>query len=90
MECKKCNEQYIGESERTIQTRFSEHKGYVTNEHLSKATGDHFNQKGHKVSDMEITIVEKVYSNDELFRREREKMYINKFNTKYKGINRKT
>ena len=45
----------------------------MTNKHLSKATGDHFNQKGHKVSDMEITIVEKVYSNDELFRREREK-----------------
>ena len=33
--CKKCNVQYIGESERTLQDRFSEHKGYVVNKKLN-------------------------------------------------------
>ena len=88
--CNKCSEQYVGESERTLQDRFSEHKGYVTNSILSKATGNHFNQQGHKISDMKITIIEKVHSKDPQFRKQREKMYINKMNTKYKGMNRKT
>ena len=87
--CKRCSEQYIGESERSLQERFSEHRGYVTNGNISKATGLHFNQRGHSVSDMSVTIIEKIYSNNQNFRKEREKMYINKMETKYKGMNRK-
>ena len=79
VECKKCKEQYIGQTERTIQERFSEHRGYVTNHHISKATGFHFNQKGHSESDMEVSIVEKVYSTNDQFREQREKMFINLF-----------
>ena len=55
---------------------------------LSKATGAHFNQKGHRISDMEITIVEKIFNPDAQYRKQREKMYINRFNTKHKGINK--
>ena len=58
--CDRCSVQYIGESERSLQQRFSEHKGYVMNSHLNKVTGEHFNLKGHKVSDMRVIIVEKV------------------------------
>ena len=47
-----------GESERSLRERFIKHKGYVNNKILSKATGTHFNEKGHLVSDMEITIIE--------------------------------
>ena len=43
--CSKCTQQYIGETDRSIQARFSEHKGYVANKHLNKATGNHFNQE---------------------------------------------
>ena len=88
--CKKCSSQYIGESDRTLQDRFSEHRGYVTNHHLNKATGHHFNLPGHQVSDMEITIIEKIYNPDGRFRRSRETMWIQEFNTKYKGMNRRT
>ena len=55
---------------------------------LTKVTGLNFNQKGHSVSDMEITIMEKIFNTNPQFRKQREKMYINKFNTKYKGLNR--
>ena len=85
--CKKCSDQYIGTSERTLQKRFSEHRDYVKNEHLNKATGWHFNKKGHSVADMNVTIVEKVHSLDEALRLEREKKFIRDFNTKYCGIN---
>ena len=86
--CKQCPQQYIGETERSIKERFLEHKGYVSNKMLTKATGAHFNQRGHSISDMQITIIEKVFNPDPQFRKQRERMFINKFNTRYKGINR--
>ena len=89
--CKKCpTQQYIGESDRTLQARFADHRGYVSNRHLNKATGEHFNLPGHKIADMEVTILEKVFSKDQNYRRTRETMFIEQFNTKYKGLNRKT
>ena len=86
--CSKCPMQYIGETERMLKDRFSEHKGYVNTKNQSKTTGMHFNQKGHSVSNMQITIIEKVYNQDPLFRKQRKKMFIQKFNTKYKGLNK--
>ena len=53
-----------------------------------KKTGEHFNGKGHSVSDMEITVIEKIYDEDIQFRKQREKMYIQKCNTRHKGLNR--
>ena len=55
---------------------------------MTKATGIHFNEKGHKISDMQISILEKVFNQDPQFRKQRERMYIQKFNTKYKGLNK--
>ena len=56
--------QYVGESERSLKERFNEHRGYVTNRHLSKSAGYHFNLPGHKVSDMRVAIIKKVHSSD--------------------------
>ena len=89
IECDICSIQYIGESDRSLQERFSEHKGYVANHHLHKATGHHFNTKGHKIHNMKVTIVEKLRNGDPQYRKTREKMFIENFNTKYKGLNRK-
>ena len=82
--------QYIGEIERTLRERFSEHKGYVVNNKLTKATGEHFNSKGHKASDMRVTVLEKNFTLDPVVRKEREKYYISKMNTRYKGLNKIT
>ena len=80
-------------SERVIgpcNIRFSEHIGYVRNKHFNKVTGEHFSLRGHSQSDMLITIVEKNYNSSDQFRKQRERMFISKFNTKYKGMNKKT
>ena len=50
--------------------------------------GEHFSQQGHRVSDMKVTILEKIFSSDQAIRKEREKFYIMKMNTKYKGLNK--
>ena len=76
--CDRCRQQYVGESERTLQERFS------------KTTALHFSQNGHKVSDMKVTVLEKIFSTDGAVRKEREKHYIQEMNTKYKGLNRKS
>ena len=88
--CSKCQQQYVGQSERTLQARFSEHRDYAKKKDYSKACGAHFSSRGHSVHDMKVSILEKVHSIDELLREERESMFIRKFNCKYKGINRQT
>ena len=90
IECKKnnCNMKYVGETKRILKFRLAEHRGYVTSKDESKPTGEHFNTPGHSLSDMTITVLEKVKSSDTLYRKEREKYFIRKFNTFYKGLNR--
>ena len=39
-----------------------------------KATGDHFNLPGHRLADMEVTIIEKIFNEDPQFRKQREQM----------------
>ena len=87
--CNKCKEQYVGESEKTLSIRFSQHRGYVNCNQLEKSTGEHFNQPGHKLSDMNVTVLEKVHSKDPFMRKVRESHFIKKMNTKYKGMNKK-
>ena len=88
IECKKCKDRYIGETRRTLRDRLSDHRGYIVNEKTDYVTGHHFNQPGHSLSDLEITIIEKQKTEDDNYRKEREQYFINKFNTFYKGMNR--
>ena len=86
--CRKCFMEYIGQTGRTLAKRFSEHLGYVRN-HLNEPTGKHFNLAGHSISDMEISILEKVYTKSRATREIRESFYIQEFQTELLGINEK-
>ena len=86
--CNHCGEQYVGETHRPLKDRFGEHRGYVNRKEVKKATGDHFNSSGHSISDMRIQIVEKMFTRDIFFRKQREHFYINKFDTKRNGLNK--
>ena len=91
IQCNKenCREnKYIGESEREINERISEHRGYIYRKETQHATGAHFNKPGHSLSNMKVTVLEKVRSNDPMYRKEREKFHIRKFNSFYNGMNR--
>ena len=78
---------YIGESGRKLKDRLSEHIGYARSIFPSKTTGIHFNLPGHNISNITITILEKVKYNEEMYRKEREKYHIKKFNTFNNGLN---
>ena len=84
----KCKQRYIGESKRAIQHRLADHRGYIVNNHVDKATGAHFNSPGHSLANMTFTVLEQVKYKDTNYRKEREKYFINKFNTKNTGMNK--
>ena len=71
-----------------LKERFLEHRSYVSTNNQTKSTGAHFTSKGHSISDMEITIVEKMFNQDPQYRKQCEKLHIQKYNTKYKDLNR--
>jgi peptide-methionine (R)-S-oxide reductase len=81
--------QYIGESGRKFKDRFSEHIGYVKSGIISQPTGQHFNLPGHSIANMKATLLEKCEKNTATFRKLRESFFINKFDTKNKGLNKK-
>ena len=57
---------------RILKHRLADHRGYVNNKITSQATGAHFTSPGHTLSDLKITILERVkYWNTE-YRKERE------------------
>ena len=63
---------YIGKRKRILKFRLAEHRGYITNQDETKAIGKHFNTPGHSLSDLSITILEKVKTRDDLYRKERD------------------
>ena len=89
--CKKekCKNAYLGETKRMLKFRLADHCGYVRNQNLDKATGEHFSLPGHSLSDLSITVIEQSKRNNNLYRKEREEYHINRFNTFYKGLNKK-
>ena len=88
IECSKCKDRYIGETKRSLRERLSDHRGYVSKQIMDTATGLHFNKPGHNLSNLKVIVLEKLKTEDDNYRKEREKYFINKFNTFYKGLNK--
>ena len=63
-------------------------RDYINRKYMRYATGEHFNKPGHNLSNMKATVLEKVTSHDPLYRKEREKYLIGKYNFYHKGMNR--
>ena len=86
-----CKFEYIGETKRRFRDRFAEHRGYVTNKKLDQPTGEHFNSKGHSISDMDPIIIEQVLPKENVhLRKRREKYWINKYQAADNGANKRS
>ena len=83
LECQKekCRQRYIGTTGRHLKVRLADHRGYITNQVTSKATGAHSNLPGHSLADLRVIILEQTKYKSEEYRKEREKHFIRKFNT---------
>ena len=77
--CLKCKKQYVGQTGRNFYLRGMEHLRSV--KAGVKTIGMHFSSNC-KSDDMKIQIIEKVFPNNEPFRLERERYWIEKLKTK--------
>ena len=85
--CEKCGIQYVGQTKRKLQHRFSEHLGYIDNK--ENATGKHFSSQGHSKKDAKVQIIERVFPNSSYTLSIRETHWIKKLKTKLPyGLNK--
>ena len=95
IECKRCEEQYVGETSKTLRARLTNHISDI-NRYCSTSIAEHFNQFDHDgVSDLQITPVLQVPDHGSAFknslaRRKHESFFIEKLKTMTPdGINEK-
>ena len=75
----KCEEQYIGQTSKSLSERLRQHLGYVDKN--VEATGRHFNLPGHSKWDLKVTVLEKIHSKEVWMREEIESEHIRKANS---------
>ena len=78
--CLICNKQgcgkiYIGQTQRELKLRFSDHKTSVRTKQ-NNVIGHHFNLPGHTLDNMMVTGIEKVYTSGRRIIEKRESMWI--------------
>ena len=86
--CKKCPDfVYVGETSKKFSTRIGQHRGYV-NGKKDHPVGNHFNMRGHNLSDMIPVAIEQVLPrNDTTLRRTRERLWIRRYEAIEFGAN---
>ena len=87
--CIKCPDfVYIGETSRKLSERLTQHRGYVNRQDLSQPTGAHFNGPGHSLSDMRAIAFERILpKGNHMMRKQRESMWINRYDSARHGAN---
>lgn len=82
--CKKCGKQYVGETMRTLRRRIMEHLNDVSKNTKNSYLVGHFNDGLHGISDIEVTIIEKLPDNTSTAqRREKEDFWIRTLNSAF-------
>ena len=83
----RCKFVYVGETSRKFCERLTDHRGYIKNKKLHTPVGHHFNQKGHKIDDLQALAIEKVQPVDDLLRKRRESLWISRLDSISFGAN---
>lgn len=87
--CAKCRQQYVGETQRELRQRVTDHRHCIRNK-VKTPVGLHFNRPDHTLEDLRVTVLESLYGwgdNVEL-RREKERQWQVKLGTIFpRGIN---
>ena len=58
IQCNKqnCNIRYIGETQNELRIRITQHRSDIINDTISKPVGQHFNENGHNIDNLSVTI----------------------------------
>lgn len=94
IECKKCEEQYVGETSKTLRARLTDHLSDIRR-YCETSVAEHFNQFDHDITDLQITPIVQIpdegsKSSNSLARRKQESFFIDRLKSYYPyGINEK-
>ena len=89
LRCQRCNVLYIGETGRTLETRFSEHLADLRHGRQNSPVTKHFSLPGHTQEDLRVQILWLV-TGDIVDRKHMESWFISKLGTKAPdGLNQK-
>lgn len=89
IQCQRCSQQYVGETEQALHERINSHRSDVRLKKLEKPVAAHFNSLNHTMQDMRIVVVERIRKEDIRLRRLRESHWIATLNTLHpSGMNR--
>ena len=78
IQCKKCDQQYIGEC-KSFYIRMKQHLGDGRTE-KTNAIGEHFSSPGHSIADMTFSVIEKLNRTDIRYRKTKESFHIQGWN----------
>ena len=81
IKCSKCSKLYVGETGRSLATRFSEHLADIRH-NRDKTVAHHFNASNHSVQDVRVLGIWKMFLFDTNARKDMEKHLIKKLGTK--------
>ena len=85
--CTKCNLQYIGETGQQLKDRLIHHLSDIKTKKASTIS-IHFNSPSHSKLDLNVVGIEQIQSDSIQVRRQREKQWMDKMQTKYpRGLN---
>ncbi len=74
--CKRCELQYVGETEQALHMRMNGHRSDIRTKKVEKPVAAHFCQANHSLRDLEVKAIEKIHNNGTQRRRERESYWI--------------
>ena len=89
IQCKRCGQQYVGQTGRALKERVNEHCREIKKKSRGRGgVAEHFCKKGHSIEDLEVMGIEAGLQNKSE-RRKREKHWIDVLQTVKKGMNKR-
>ena len=92
IQCKRCGQQYVGETGQALHCRLNNHRVDIVHHRIQeKPVAAHFNSGEHSVEDMTVMIIERLWKDDLVLRKIRESRWISTLDTASpKGMNLRT
>ena len=88
IQCKKCGCQYVGETEQALNERMNSHRTDIRHKKTEKPVA---NSRDHTMDDVQVMVIERIWRNDTVLRKIREKRWISTLDTSWpNGMNLRT
>ena len=82
--CRRCGQQYVGETEQQLHCRINSHRYDIRHRRTEESpVAEHFNGAGHTLADLTVVAIDQLHSHDACLRKIRESRWIRTLGTSY-------